>query len=303
MTANEIPIIDTHQHLWDTRVNSYPYLSDGSRDALHPAPLPRVYVIDDYLADIAGSNVVASVHVQCGWDPTNPVGETAWVQDIADRFGYPNAIVAHADLASPDVDELLAAHAQFSKLRGIRQHVAWHEDPRFRFGSRANLMSDAAWRRGFALLEKWNLSFDLQICHEQADEAADLCRDFPNIQVIIGNLGMPLEREKEARHRWRRDLEKLAALPNVGLKISGIGLLDRQWNDESAAEIVLPAIATFGADRCMFGSDFPVNKVYHPYARWVDALRRITAGLPTADQEDLFHRTAARVYRIEGRGC
>ena len=176
-----IPAVDAHHHLWDSIRHSYPYLTDGSRDRMHGKPLPRVYSIDDYSRDIAGLNIVRSVHIQCGWNPADPVGETRWLDGIAQQTGYPTAIVAHADLSDSAVERMLAAHAAASpRLRGIRQHVGWHDDPRYRLAGRRDLLRDPDWRRGFALLNKYNLSFDLQAFYPQFSDAADLAGQFPD---------------------------------------------------------------------------------------------------------------------------
>src|SRR6185503_7306246 len=101
LSVEPIEAVDAHHHLWDAVENSYPYLSDGSRDRMHGKALPRRYRIEDYLRDIDGLRIAGSVHIQCGWNPADPVGETRWLEGVAQRHGYPSAIVAFADLSSP----------------------------------------------------------------------------------------------------------------------------------------------------------------------------------------------------------
>ena len=228
-----IPAVDAHHHLWDSIRHSYPYLTDGSRDRMHGKPLPRVYSIDDYSRDIAGLNIVRSVHIQCGWNPADPVGETRWLDGIAQQTGYPTAIVAHADLSNSAVDRMLAAHAAASpRLRGIRQHVGWHDDPRYRLAGRRDLLRDPDWRRGFALLNKYNLSFELQAFYPQFSDAADLAGQFPDTIILLGNSGMPVDREPGTIAGWRRGLQQLAACPNIYAKIGGFSMVDHHWTAE-----------------------------------------------------------------------
>jgi len=294
-----IPAIDSHHHLWDSVRNSYPYLTDGSRDRMHGKPLPRVYGIEDYLRDISGLNVVRSVHIQCGWNPTDPVGETRWLEDVAQKTEYPTAIVAYADLSDPLVEQTLVAHTATSRrLRGIRQHVGWHVDPRYRLAGRPDLLTDPNWGRGFALLEKFNLSFELQAFYPQFVDAAALATKFPRTKILLGNSGMPVDREPDAIAAWREGLKQLAVCPNVFAKIGGFSMVDHRWTVKSIAPFVTDLVDTFGIDRCLFGSNFPVDGLYRDFkAMWHD-YHAVIADLSEIDKRKLFHDNAARVYHL-----
>jgi len=294
-----IPAVDAHHHLWDSLQHSYPYLSDGSRDRMHGKPLPRVYSIEDYCRDISGLNIVMSVHIQCGWNPADPVGETRWLESIARHTGYPTAIVAHADLSDPAVERTLAAHAAASpRLRGIRQHVGWHDNPRYRLAGRPDMLHDPNWLRGFALLSKFELSFELQVFYPQFADAAELAARFPQTPILVGNSGMPVDREPAAIAGWREGLQQLATCRNIYAKLGGFSMVDHHWTADSIKPFVSDLIAIFGVDRCLFGSNFPVDGLYRGFhSMWRD-YHAVVAELAEADKHKLFHDNAARIYRL-----
>jgi hypothetical protein len=129
-----LALIDAHHHFQDLRNHRYPRLDADAPEKLEGdlSPIRRDYLAADHARDVAGVELVASVHVQNGWDPTDPIGETHWLEAQAEGTGRPDAIVAYADLASPGVGDLLAAHAAHPRVRGIRQILNWHSDPRYR---------------------------------------------------------------------------------------------------------------------------------------------------------------------------
>jgi predicted TIM-barrel fold metal-dependent hydrolase len=291
--------IDAHHHLWDSVANSYPYLTDGSRDRMHGKPLPRRYLIEDYLRDIDALGIVKSVHVQCGWNPSDPVGETHWLERIAQQHGFPHAIVAFADLAADGVEGLLLAHRSASKrLRGIRQHVGWHENPRYRLGPRPGMMSEPAWRSGYARLADHDLCFDLQAYTTQFDEAASLAEAFPRTTMILGNSGMPVDRDTASIAGWRDAMRRIARHPNVCVKIGGFSMVEHNWSVDSIRPFVDHMIDCFGVGKCMFGSNFPTDSLYSDFRNIWSAWHQLTVGLDAADRAMLFYGTAARVYRL-----
>lgn len=294
-----IPAVDAHHHLWDAVENSYPYLSDGSRDRMHGKALPRRYLIDDYLRDIGELGIVKSVHVQCGWNPADPVGETRWIDRIARRHGYPSAIVAFADLSDDNVGDVLAAHRRASPLlRGVRQHVGWHEIPRYRLGPRPGMMKEPAWRRGFAQLAQYDLTFDMQAFYFQLDDARKLAEDYPRTRIILGNSAMPVDRDAGSLAGWREALRRAASCPNIYIKIGGFSMVDHDWTVESIRPFVEHIIDCFGVDRCMMGSNFPTDSLYRDFRSLWTAYHEVTTRLSGSERTKLFRLTAARVYRL-----
>ena len=184
-------------------------------------------------------------------------------------------------------------------MRGIR-YLLNHEDgrPLYSATSRGDWLRDDRWRAGYALLSKYGLSFDLQIFWPQMAHAAALARARPGTQMILNHTGMPRRRDREYVEGWRAGMRALAAAPNVAAKISGLGMFDHDWTVESIRPSVLDTIEIFGTDRCLFASNFPVDKLHGDYdAIWV-AFDRITADFSDSERRALFHDNALRLYRL-----
>ena len=295
------PIVDPHQHFWDLENNYYPWLCDPAPVAFRYgdySALKRSYLPPDYRGDTAPFRIVKTVHVEAEWDRADPVGETRWLEKIRQTFDLPSACVGHAAPDRPDVGEVLAGHAQSALVRGIRHKPSAARDPReARRGERGS-MDDPRWRAGFALLERFGLSYDLQTPWWHLDAAAALAADFPRTQIIINHTGLPADRSAEALAAWRRALELAAAQPNVALKISGLGRPGLPWSVEANAPIIRDAIAIFGAERAMFASNYPVDRLAGSFEAIYDGFFAAVAERPAEELRQLFHDNAVRIYRL-----
>ncbi|MBV9877128.1 MAG: amidohydrolase [Verrucomicrobia bacterium] len=295
------PVIDAHHHLWDLQNNKYPWLQERPlkpRLEGNIEPIAKDYLLKDYLDDIRNQNVVKSVHVQTGWDPADPVGETRWLQGVADQHGYPHGIVARATLDAPDVEQVLEGHLRYKNVRGIRHMINWHPDPVKTYADRPDLVKTTAWRRGFALLHRFDLSFDLQLYPAQMADAAALAHANQETLIILNHAGMPVDRDEEGIRLWKRGIRQLASAPNVVVKISGLGTVDWKWTVESIRPFVLQTIEAFGISRCMFASNFPVDKLFSDFDTLYGSFQEITASFSVAERRKLFHDNAARYYRL-----
>lgn len=293
-------ITDAHHHLWDLRRgHNYPWLQDrplATGVCGDVEPIAMNYLLDDLVRDSAGYDLVKSVHIEAV--AADPVGETRWLQGLADRTGFPHAIVARAELQAPDVEATLAAHAQFANLRGIRHIVNWHRDPRLAFTGRSDLLRDPAWLAGFGLLGKYGLSFDLQLYPSQMKDARDLARRNPDTLIVLNHAGMPVDPDPDGIAAWRSGMKRLAAADNVVAKISGLGMVDHRWTVDSIRPFVRHTIDCFGTERTMFGSNFPVDGLYSSFATLYRAFEAVIADLSEAEQDRLFHANAVRHYRL-----
>ncbi len=297
----DLPIVDAHQHFWDLARNYLPWLCD-------PEPIPfrygdysalrRNYMPSDYFRDAAGHQVVKTVFVETEWDPADPVGETRWLEEIIRTTGVPHGIVAGARLDDPGVEAVLAGHAAFARVRGIRHKPRAAPSPDRVEKNAPGSMGDPAWRRGYALLENYGLSFDLQTPWWHLGEAAALARDFPSTQIILNHTGLPADRSPEGLAGWREAMTTLAACPNAAVKISGLGQPGRPWTVEANAPVVRATIAIFGIERCMFASNFPVDRLCATFDAIFSGFKAIVRDLPAADQRRLFHDNAVRIYRL-----
>ena len=300
-TGVAVTLVDAHHHLWDLKRHRYPWLADepethffmGDYDALK-----RDYLPADYRRDAAAHNVLTTVHVEAEMDRGRQVEETRWLTEVAASEGMPGAIVAHAWFHTPDAEEILAEQARFPLVRGIRSKPVTSLAPDRMNPGAPGTMQDEAWLRGFALLEKYELSWDLRVPAWHLPEAAEVARAFPATRIVLNHTGFPWDRSEEGLRAWRGWMETIARQPNVHLKVSEFGLKDRPWEYESNRRIVLDAIAIFGIERCMFATNFPVAGLRVDYDTLVRSVARMVAHLPAADRERFFWRNAAAFYRL-----
>jgi predicted TIM-barrel fold metal-dependent hydrolase len=292
-------IVDAHHHLWDLgRGYNYPWLQDApSGEGLlgDIAPITHDYKLATYRLDTSSYELVKSVHIEAV--PADATEETRWLQGIAEAGGFPQAIVARVALHQPDAERAIAEHRRFTSLRGIRHIVNYHANPKWSFTDR-DFLTDDAWLKGFALLKTYDLSFDLQIYPGQMPAAARLARRHPETRIILNHTGMPVERDDAGIALWRSGMKALAACDNVVAKISGLGMVDHGWSEASIRPFVLETIEIFGPDRAMFGSNFPVDRLYGSFDALYGAFEAIVVGFSEAEQAKLFHDNARLFYRI-----
>lgn len=302
---DDLKIVDAHHHLWDLAALRYPWLHDDPPHAFFLgdyAPLKRNYLPADYRRDAANHNVVATVHVEAECDRNDQVGETRWLTAVNAEHGMPNAIVGHAWFDRPNTEDVLAAHTEFPLMRGIRSKPVTGATPQDMRPGAPGTMQDDNWLSGFALLEKYDLSWDLRVPTWHLLEAADVARAFPNTRIVLNHTGFPWDRSHAGLDMWREGMQALAACANVHCKLSCLCLPDGPWELEGPTgnrAILLETIAIFGVDRCMFASNFPVDGLRIGYDAMFTAFKDVVADMPRSDQEKLFAGNAARFYRIE----
>lgn len=298
-----LDIVDAHHHLCTLSTASYPWLEGPVVRRYHgdDRPLRRDYLVADYLRDAAelealDARLVGSVHIENG--AADPIGESRLVDEVIAGHPVPNVQVAKVDLSAPDAAERVAAHAALRSVRGVRDILNWHPDPYYSHRERGDLMSDPSWRSGFGALAPAGLSFDLQVFPSQLDDAAALAADFGGTAIVLDHAGMPIEREGDALDAWRRGMDRVAAEPNTMVKVSALGTNDHGWTVDSIRRIVLETIDAFGPQRCMFGSNFPVDGLYSRYGEVFAAFDAIIDGFSGDDRATLFAGTARRFYRF-----
>jgi predicted TIM-barrel fold metal-dependent hydrolase len=301
MNDDDLPIVDAHHHLWNLEgAIRYPWLTDNSHTFLGDySRFRRTYLPDEYRRDSALHNVAATVHVEAECDRSQQVAETEWVTAMHAQHGMPNAIVAHAWVDTPNAEEIIAAHCQFPLVRGVRTKPVIADGPNGSVRGQPRSLQDPKWRRGLALLEQYGLSWDLRVPWYHLEEAADVCREHPTMRIVLNHTGYPLDRSPEAVAVWRRGMQALAACPNVWCKISGFTVKNLAWTVALNGPIIRETIATFGVDRCMFASNYPVDGVKASWDWIYRCFKQITADLPDADRQKLFAGNAVAFYRIE----
>jgi len=297
---HSIPFVDAHVHFWDLTHLRYPWLrppfaNDGPNGSVQP--IAHNYFPVDYRRDTARWNVVGAVHIDAGADPADALEETRWLEQQGDAFGLPTGIVAYAALEHPAVEELLEAHAANPRVRGIRQIVNWHPDPQRAYTAR-DITRDPAWERGFAMLAKHDLSFDLQCYPDQMPAFAELIGRHDDVSVMINHMGMPVVSDDRGSERWRGGMRALARYPKVSVKMSGPGFIWRRWTGPDIRQFVLQSIDLFGTDRAMFATDLPTDKLFGSVDHHLEAYHEIVAGFSDDERRALFGRNANNLYRL-----
>ncbi|MGD2141628.1 MAG: amidohydrolase family protein [Burkholderiales bacterium] len=315
----DLPIIDAHHHLWDYPDNRY--VAEDLRGDV-----------------ASGHNIRQSVFVEClssyrdsGPEAFEPVGETEYVSALADQSDatHPEstrvaaAIVGFADLSlGSAVQPVLEAHIAVApaRFRGIRHASSWDASDQVRNAHTRpppQLLLDTKFREGFAFLENLGLSFDAWLYHPQICELTDLARAYPGTRIILDHVGGVLgigpyaNRRDEIFQQWKRDMAELATCDNVCVKLGGLAMKlngfgwhthDTPPTSEALADATAPyyhyCMEVFGAERCMFESNFPVEKLSVSYGVLWNSFKRISAGCSASERAALFHDTAQRVYRL-----
>jgi predicted TIM-barrel fold metal-dependent hydrolase len=332
----ERPIIDPHHHLWDFALS--PDQDEGSLQNRYAGNRYLLdQLLEDIIG--GGHNVVATVFIECssmyragGPAHLRPVGETEFVNGTSaicasGRYGDIRAcagIVGLADLAMGDaVDEVLQAHinAGGGRFRGIRHAAGWDASPEVRNSHThppEGLFLDATFRQGFARLAANNLSFEAWLYHTQLADAVDLAKAFPDTAIVLNHFGGPLGvgpydgKRDEYLPRWKADIAALAECPNVHAKLGGINMALNGFgwhnhekppgSEELAAatgEFYRHAIECFGPERCMFESNFPVDKTSCSYGVLWNAFKRMAADFSESEKTAMFHDTAKNFYRLD----
>jgi predicted TIM-barrel fold metal-dependent hydrolase len=294
-----IEIIDAHHHIWRRR--DLPWL-DGSMQPRIFGPyeaIRRDYPIGEFLADIAGCGVTKSVYVQANWAKDRFEDEVAYVQQAADETGFPHAIVGYADFLADDVRPQLDRLTKYRGMRGLRMQLQWHENPQFRFAAEPNLARDPKLQRNVAYLADYGWTFDLQVFAAQMEGAAELAASAPKVTFILQHAGMLEDLSAEGWKRWRSGMRLLASRPNVVSKLSALGTFIHKNDPSHIASVAKETIGMFGVSRCLFGSNFPVEKLWTQYSDLIRAFRDAIEPLGEATARAALHDTAAKVYRLD----
>ncbi|PWW01443.1 putative TIM-barrel fold metal-dependent hydrolase [Hoeflea marina] len=291
------PIIDSHFHIW--RQEDLPWLKGPMVPRIFGPyePIRRDYPIEEFLEDQSRSGIEKAVYVQTNWAKQDFEKEVAWVQATADHTGWPHAIVGYADMTVDDVRPQLDRLTRYPLLRGVRMQLHWHENPDYRFAPSAEQVLDPKVRANVARLKDYGLSFDLQLFPPQMRDGAELVGENPDTDFILTHTGMLTDLAPETRAAWESGLSQLAVHPNLSAKLSGLGTFIHANDPALIKFIVGRAVDILGSDRLMFGSNFPIEKLWTDHAALTRAHRAATESFDAKAQADIFWTTAERIYR------
>ena len=288
------PYVETHLHLWnfDDERLFYGWLEPGApHPVLSQDELAQLngssYLIEDFVDDAAGSGCLAAVHVQAAVGIPDPVDETAWLQATADRTGWPQAIIAHADLADSGLPAVLDRHGEFPLFRGIRD-----------FG-RPGYLEDPAWRAGFAELGRRGLIASVDCTPTTMPQVESVLREVPGTRAVIDHMGFPQSFGDEEFERWQRGMRTIARHEQVVLKVSEMGMVEHGWTLAGIERWIHASIEIFGPERIVFGTNWPVDRLYGGFGELVDAYRALTASHSPSERLAMLAGNAVALYSID----
>jgi predicted TIM-barrel fold metal-dependent hydrolase len=287
--------IDAHHHLWNLTAVHYPWLmAQGvARFFGDPAPIQRNYLLEEFSRDAKQHGISGSVHIQVGAE--DPLQEARWVQSVAEANPHwPLVQVAFCDLTSDTLGKELDRLQELSILRGVRQIIGRAPGEDAQTGTNA-LLQDPRFLAGLKELARRGLRFDLQLIPELMEDTAHVLAQVPDLQVALCHAGSPHDRSVAGVEAWAEDLARLSAQPNVSCKLSGLGMFDHQWTEQSITPIVQTCLEQFGRNRVMFGSNFPVDSLYSDYATLFEAMEAL---VPADWHAAVFGENAARFYDL-----
>jgi predicted TIM-barrel fold metal-dependent hydrolase len=288
-----IPFTDTHVHFHDLTEPSleYSWLDRGGDPAEteglgeYGAIRSERYWPQDFLAEARRHDLDKVIHVQNATGP-DPVTEARWLYGFHEQLGLPHAIIGWCDLAAPHARDVIEAQMRFSFFRGVR-------DPRT-----DDYLTNPAWEAGLAVLAEHKL-----VCCDdppitQAAQAAALAARNEGATFCLDHCLWPALQARGDFERWRDALRVLAAVPTTVIKISGLGMVERQWTIDSLRERVLTCIEVFGVERAFFGSNWTVDRLYASYGDVIGAYREIVSDFSDSEQRALLSDNAKRVFGL-----
>jgi predicted TIM-barrel fold metal-dependent hydrolase len=284
---DHIPIVDTHQHLWDLKQFKLPWVKKDT-------PLARSYRMKDYLAATAGLNVIKAVYMEVDVEPSQQFAEAEFVIDLCKSKKTPTvAGVVSGRPASAGFKQYVSRFKGSLYIKGLRQVL--HNE-----GTPAGYCLDKDFVKGIRLLGDLGLSFDLCMRPAELVDARKLVRMCPDTRFILDHCGNANVQARD-HTQWKKDMAAIARCPNLVGKVSGIVASARKgkWTADDLAPIVNHTLEVFGPDRVMFGGDWPVCTLAATYKQWVAALKSIVRDRKASEQKKLFHDNAVKFYGLK----
>lgn len=293
--SQRLPIVDSHVHLWNLK---HP---DLRWDWLQPDAVHHILGNVDGIKAIAFeppqlwaearfAEVTAFIHVQAAIGSPDPVVETAWLTELAGKYGLPHGIVGHVDLGSDDAVRTLERHCEYPLFRGVRD-----------FGVEPMLAAGGptpAYEESLRWMTSHGLVLDLDCEYPNMKAAGELAGRYPELPIVLDHIGFPRRRDPDYFEAWKPAIAGLAAYPNVSCKLSGLGMTDPLFSYESLRPWVEHCIDSFGTDRCMVGSNWPVDRLYSSYDLITGYYRDFVSGLSLDEQTAILSGNATRIFKV-----
>lgn len=291
---SKMRLVDPHVHLWELKTGWYPLLdpqTDTSGQDHGVGPFGKLqgsdFLLPDYFSHSSEYEVAKIVHVTAAQAPPTWPDETRYLEELAEKDGYPNGIIGWTDFDRPvaEVDAELGAHAEFSRFRGVRhQNVIDYTSEHV--------------LECFGVMQRRGLIYDTVAHEDSLPAAATAAKQFPDMSFILEHTGWPSSGDEQVFAQWRQGLQEFAEAPNTAVKISGLGIPLRGYDAEQLRPWVETAIETFGPQRCMFASNFPVDWLFTEYSTLLEIYLELTSSYTDEERRAMFANNAERWYRI-----
>jgi predicted TIM-barrel fold metal-dependent hydrolase len=298
--AYDGPMVDAHHHIW--RMADLPWLSGAMVPRIFGPyePVRRDYPAEEYAAEATDCGISSSVYVQANWPLDRSLDEIRWLRDVHAETGWPTAVIGSADLFDPGAAEVMRRQAALTPLmRGTRLQLHWHDRPEFRFASGPDRMNDPVFRRNIATLAELGWLFELQVFAPQMADAARFAAAFPDTTFVLVHAGMLVDTEPSTVAEWTHGMRLLAGEPNVVVKLTGQGTFVHRVDQALIDLVTLTCLDLFGSRRCLWGSNFPIEKIWTDLPTLVTAWKRSLARFDSNVGRDVFAGTARRVYALD----
>ncbi|WP_162938638.1 amidohydrolase family protein [Mycobacterium kyogaense] len=292
--STKLRIVDPHVHLWELKTGWYPLLdpqTDTSGQDHGVGPFGKLqgsdFLLPDYFGHASGYDVAKIVHVTAAQAPPTWPDETRYLEELGAEQGYPHGIIGWTDFDRPvaEVDAELAAHSEFSRFRGLRHQTV------------VDYTSDHV-LECLGVMDRRGLIYDTVAHEDSLPDAAKAARSFPNMSFVLEHTGWPSSGDKGVFEQWRTGMREFAASPNTAVKISGMGIPLRGYDLEQLRPWVETAIETFGVERCMFASNFPVDWLFTEYSTLFEIYESLVSSFTEDERRAMFADNAERWYRI-----
>jgi predicted TIM-barrel fold metal-dependent hydrolase len=294
-------IVDAHHHLWDLKRFPYAWLSKDAppRPFGDHAGIKRNFLPEDYRRATSDLGIERTVHVEASPGAVDPSAESKWLSEITRASGIPNASIAHLDPARPDAAVALDAIRAIPGVRGVRTGIAWRANSSWRFADRGGVSRSAQFRAGITEVAKRDLVLEVILLPEQLVEIAEIAAANPEMPVVANHLATLQPEIPGNLVAWKDGIRAFAERPNAYVKLSGLWTIARDWDKEQLDGPIRYAVNAFGADRCMWGSNLPVEGLMCTAARQLETLEAILSDRSAYERSAIFGDSATRLYSLE----
>lgn len=290
-----IEFIDSHHHFWDLSKLTYPWLeAKGSKRFFgQPDPIRKNYLPQDYLNDHQ-NKVTSSVHIQVGCLPEQNLKETELITNFAKEGSPITAIIPAVDIRSKDLTSQLDGQQAFPLVKGVRHMIGKSPDENHQLPT----FKSSEWLEGWRILAQRNLTFDLQLTEEQYQAVFDTLAQVPELHVVLCHFASPWDQSAKGFKNWQAWMTRFASLPNCNIKLSGFSMFTHSFNQDNFIKYATTAIETFGDERCMLGSNFPVDKLHMSFAELFTAWQALLSLCNNSEAENIAANAVKRFYNI-----